>query len=66
MIQIKYNQNPGNEPSGKQARNKMKGGRKLGRKEEIIPGQVTKEGCRNHAGLYSVHEDRKDPRSCKK
>ena len=33
MIQIKYTQNPGNDPSGKQARNKMKGGRKLGRKE---------------------------------
>ena len=32
MLQIKYNQSPGNEPSGKQASKKKKGGRKLGRK----------------------------------
>lgn len=51
MLQIKYNQSPGNEPSGKQARKKKKGGRKLGRKEEIIAGQVTKEGCRITQGL---------------
>lgn len=34
------------------------------RKEEIIAGQVTKEGCRNNTGLDLNHEDRKDPRSC--
>ena len=66
MLQIKYNQSPGNEPSGKQASKKKKGGRKLGRKEEIIAGQVTKEGCRNNTGFDFVHEDRKVPRSCKK
>jgi len=38
MLQIKYNQSAGNEPTGKQARKKKKGGKKLGRKEEIIAG----------------------------
>lgn len=66
MLQIKYNQSAGNEPTGKQARKKKKGGKKLGRKEEIIAGQVTKEGYRNNTGLDLVPEDRKDPRSCKK
>ena len=38
MLHIKYNQSAGNEPSGKQERKKKKGGKKLGRKEEIIAG----------------------------